>query len=76
MFEVMFLAVVGGIIGWITNLLAIKMIFRPLKPIKIPLINYELVGLIPKRRREIAASIGEVIETELLSTKEILEKNN
>ncbi|HAP78980.1 MAG TPA: DUF445 domain-containing protein, partial [Ruminococcus sp.] len=25
----------GGIIGYFTNLLAVKMLFRPLKPIKI-----------------------------------------
>ncbi len=70
--EILFLASVGAIIGWITNILAIKMLFRPLKPIKIPFINMELQGLIPKRRLEIAKNISQTIENELISTTEIL----
>jgi len=74
MYETIFLVVVGALIGWFTNVLAIKMLFRPLKPIKIPIINITLQGLIPKRRSEIASSIGAVVENELVSMDEILEK--
>ena len=63
--------VIGGLIGWITNILAIKLLFRPLNPIKIPIINFEIWGLIPKRKKEIATNIGEVISTELLSIDDI-----
>ena len=63
--------VIGGLIGWITNVLAIKLLFRPLNPIKIPIINFEIWGLIPKRKKEIATNIGEVISTELLSIDDI-----
>ncbi len=73
-FKLLFLATIGGIIGWITNLLAIKLLFRPFQPINIPLINFKLQGLIPKRKAEIAKSIGETVETELLSIEEIIEK--
>ncbi len=72
LFEILFLASVGAIIGWLTNILAIKMLFRPLKPIKIPLLHIELQGLIPKRRIEIAKNISQTIENELISTTEIL----
>ncbi len=72
--KLLILASIGGIIGWITNLLAIKMLFRPFKPINIPLTKLKIQGLIPKRKMEIAKSIGETIETELLSTKEIIDK--
>jgi len=48
--KLLILAIIGGIIGWITNLLAIKMLFRPFHPINIPLINLKIQGLIPKRR--------------------------
>lgn len=66
------LAVVGGVIGWVTNILAIKLMFRPINPIKIPLINLEIVGLIPKRKNEIAQNIGEVVAKELLSIDDII----
>lgn len=63
--------IIGGLIGWITNILAIKLLFRPLNPIKIPIINFEIWGLIPKRKKEIAKNIGEVVSTELLSIDDI-----
>ncbi|QXM07353.1 DUF445 domain-containing protein [Crassaminicella indica] len=68
------LAVVGAIIGWITNVLAIKFIFRPLKPINIPVLNMKIQGLIPKRKAELAKSVGEIVETELISMEEIIDK--
>jgi len=72
--KLLILATIGGIIGWVTNLLAIKMLFRPFEPVNIPLVNFKVQGLIPKRKAEIAKSIGETVETELLSIEEIIDK--
>lgn len=71
---ILMLTIVGGLIGWITNILAIKLLFRPIKPIKIPVLNIEIIGLIPKRKKEIALNIGEVISKEILSSDDILNK--
>lgn len=71
---ILILTIVGGLIGWVTNILAIKLLFRPIKPIRIPILNIEIIGLIPKRKNEIAANIGEVISNELLSMDDILEQ--
>lgn len=71
---ILILTIVGGLIGWITNILAIKLLFRPINPIRIPILNIEILGLIPKRKNEIAANIGEVISKELLSVDDILDK--
>lgn len=65
--------IIGAFIGWGTNLFAIKLIFRPLNPIKIPLLGIEIQGLIPKRRLDISRSIGEALENEIISTEEIIE---
>lgn len=73
MYKIIFLAIVGALIGWLTNLIAIKLLFRPIKPIKIPILNIEFVGLIPKRREEIAMTIGKIIDEELISLSQILE---
>lgn len=70
--EIIVMSLVGAIIGWFTNYLAIKLIFRPLNPVRIPLIGVQFQGLVPKRRDEIAASIGKTVEEQLLSVDELL----
>jgi len=58
---------VGGLIGLVTNGLAIRMLFRPLKPLY--LWKYKLPftpGLIPKERPRIANAIGEIVSRDLL----------
>jgi uncharacterized membrane protein YheB (UPF0754 family) len=61
--------IVSALIGWITNYLAVKMIFRPRRPVHI--LGFEIMGLIPKRKSDLARKIGETVETELLSHKDI-----
>jgi uncharacterized membrane protein YheB (UPF0754 family) len=61
--------VAGLVIGWLTNYVAIKMLFRPLVPVRI--FGYNFQGLIPKRRKEISKSIAQAIEKELLSSDDI-----
>ena len=65
------LALIGALIGWITNMLAIKLLFKPILPVNI--LGFKIQGLIPKRREEIAKSIGQVVESELLSVNDILD---
>lgn len=72
--RILILAIIGGLIGYVTNVLAIKLIFRPIVPFKIPLLNMEIIGLIPKRRDEISKNIGKIVEDEFLSVDEILSK--
>ncbi|SKC43452.1 DUF445 domain-containing protein [Maledivibacter halophilus] len=72
--QVLLLSLIGAGIGWMTNVFAIKLIFRPLNPIKIPILNFSVQGLIPKRKGEIARSIGHTVETELISIEEIIDK--
>lgn len=60
--------ITGAVIGWFTNYVAIKMLFRPYRPVN--LLGYKLQGLIPKRRKDIAHSIAKTIERELLSAKD------
>lgn len=64
--------IIGAFIGWITNVLAIRFIFWPYEPFKIPFTKWEVLGVIPKRRREIAANIGQVVEKELFSVEDFI----
>ena len=69
--RIIILAVIGGLIGYITNVIAIKLIFRPINPIKIPILNIEIIGMIPKRKTEIATNIAKVVEEQFISIDEI-----
>ena len=69
--RILFMAIIGGVIGYITNVVAIKMLFKPYEPIKIPLTNIEIMGLIPKRRAEIAKNVAETVKRELLCEDDI-----
>lgn len=69
--RILILAVIGGLIGYITNVIAIKLIFRPINPIKIPILNIEIIGMIPKRMTEIATNIAKVVEEQFISIDEI-----
>ncbi|HKL13766.1 MAG TPA: DUF445 family protein [Halanaerobiales bacterium] len=66
--------IIGAVIGYFTNYIAVKMLFRPIEPIKIPLFNFEIQGLLPSRRDELAESIAVSIEDNLLSIDNILEE--
>ena len=69
--RILILAVIGGLIGYITNVIAIKLIFRPINPIKIPILKLEIIGMIPKRKTEIATNIAKVVEEQFISVDEI-----
>lgn len=66
---------VGAVIGYFTNELAIKMLFRPFRPkyilgVKVPFTP----GIIPKEKERLAQSIGQMVSLHLMD-KDTLEKN-
>lgn len=63
------LPLVGAAIGWFTNYLAVKMLFRPRRPVT--LLGIRIQGLIPHRRDELARTIAEVVEQELLAGDDV-----
>ncbi len=66
-------SIVGAVIGYITNWLAIRMLFKPHKEIRIGKFKVPFTpGLIPKEKSRIAKSIGETIGQHLLTKETIL----
>ncbi|MBX7136957.1 MAG: DUF445 family protein [Oligoflexia bacterium] len=61
--------VTGALIGWVTNYIAIKMLFRPRRPWRI--LGMTVIGLIPRRQAELAERISETVNAELISHKDI-----
>jgi len=71
-YDLLFLPVVASLIGYSTNWIAIRMLFRPLEEkrifgFKVPFTP----GLIPKRRNEIAENIGQAVGAHLLTPEAI-----
>lgn len=66
------MVLIGTLIGWFTNYLAIKLLFRPYKEMNF--LFFKIQGLIPKRRAEISLNIADVVEKELISVDDIAEK--
>jgi len=56
-------------IGWMTNYLAIRMLFHPRQPLYI--LGWNWQGLFPKRQAELALRLGQLVESELLSHQDI-----
>lgn len=66
---------IGAGIGYVTNWIAVKMLFRPLAPVKIGKFILPFTpGIIPKNKERIAISIGDAISNNLL-TEEALREN-
>lgn len=68
-FSVILIPLIAALIGWITNYIAIRMLFRPRRPI--PLGLFTLYGLVPKRQKEIARSVGEAVARDLISHDDV-----
>ncbi|WP_456395390.1 DUF445 domain-containing protein [Desulfurobacterium sp.] len=69
--------IVGGIIGYFTNYVAIKMLFKPRKAIylgrwKLPFTP----GLIPSKREKLALSIAKVVKENLLTEETVRKRLN
>ena len=68
--KLVIMVIISAAIGWITNWVAIKMLFRPHNEINLGL--FKIQGLIPKRRAEIGIGIADVIQNELISIKDVI----
>ncbi len=65
---------VGGVIGYCTNYIAIKMLFRPHKPIYIGKHQLPFTpGIIPKNQKRLANAIGDAVSEQLLTKDAVLE---
>lgn len=63
--------VIGAVIGYFTNYIAVKMLFKPHKPIMIGKFRVPFTpGIIPKRRSAMAEEIGRAVGKHLLTTED------
>ncbi|QNA43511.1 DUF445 domain-containing protein [Lacibacter sediminis] len=64
--------VISAFIGWVTNWVAIKMLFHPRNPVNV--LGIRIQGIFPKRQEQFAEKLGKLVSRELLSFSDIEEK--
>lgn len=66
------LPLISAFIGWVTNWVAIKMLFHPREPKRILGIRFH--GIFPKRQQQFAERLGKIVSDEFLSFTDIKDK--
>lgn len=70
MMKLMTLPLVAAFVGWVTNYIAVKMLFRPIRPFR--LFGLCIQGVIPRRITQMAEKLANIVEKEFLSVEDIM----
>lgn len=63
---------IGALIGYCTNYIAVKMLFRPFKPVYIGKFQLPFTpGIIPKRKPALASAVGKAVGNSLLRAEDL-----
>lgn len=66
------LPIIAAFTGWITNKIAIKLLFHPRLPVRF--MGMTIQGVFPKRQQQFAEKLGKLVSRELLSFDDIKQK--
>lgn len=72
MLHLVIIPLVSAFIGYLTNVIAIKLMFWPKEPISFGFFTVQ--GLLPKRQADIATSVGTLVEEQLFSMDELMDR--
>jgi len=68
--ELWLLPLAGFLVGYVTNWIALKLIFEPIEPVDLKC--YTLHGLFLKRQKEVSAEYAKLVVEQILNAKNIL----
>ena len=68
-FALFSLPFITALIGWVTNYIAIKMLFHPREPFTV--FGYTVQGILPRRQPDIATQLGVIVASDLLSSNDL-----
>ena len=63
------LPLIGALIGWLTNYIAIKMLFHPREEVRILFVSIQ--GVFPKRQKDFGRKLGQIVSEELISVEDL-----
>ncbi len=69
---IILIPLISAFIGWVTNWVAIKMLFHPREPKRVLGITFH--GIFPKRQQQFAEKLGKIVSDEFLSFSDIEQK--
>lgn len=70
--KLLILPFIAAFIGWLTNYIAVKMLFHPRRPVNI--LGIKIQGVFPKRQKKLAIKLGSIVSKELFSIEDIKHK--
>ncbi len=70
--QLILIPLIAGAIGWVTNKVAVLMLFHPKEPVRF--LGLTIQGIFPKRQLDIAERIGEMVAENLLSHHDIKQR--
>jgi len=71
-YKMVLIPLIAALIGWLTNWLAVKMLFHPRQPIHFLGLRFQ--GIFYRRQKELAIRMGKIIEEKLFSHQDIHDK--
>jgi uncharacterized membrane protein YheB (UPF0754 family) len=63
------LPIIAALTGYITNFIAIKMLFHPREKVRI--LFFDVQGIFPKRQKTLAEKLGKIVAEELFSVEDV-----
>lgn len=70
--HLLLLPLTAALVGWLTNVAAVRLLFRPIHPVRIPWTPWSVQGVFPRRQETIAESIGRLVEEKFLRPQDLL----
>lgn len=68
-YRLLAIPLISALIGWATNALAVRMLFRPRRRMNV--LGVKIQGLLPRRQPELAAHLGRTVEEHLISHDDV-----
>jgi uncharacterized membrane protein YheB (UPF0754 family) len=67
--QIVTIPLISAFVGWVTNMVAVRMLFRPRRSFKV--FGIEFQGLVPRRQGELATSIAHTVEQHLIGPDDV-----
>jgi len=66
------LPLLGALHGYLTNNVAVWLLFEPIEPVRVPLTRWTVQGILPRRQADLARQVGVAVEEELLGWQDLV----
>ncbi len=72
--ELLALPILGAVLGGLATFVAVRSLFWPAGPVRLPIVGWTVQGLIPGHQKEAARALGRMVEERVLSRPDLFAK--